>query len=94
MISALEEQFTHVVKRLTACWGDPAFFDLVFADLMLDQRGGRSGWPFDAWLELVFLQEVHDLAYGVAKYRTGNAAGSATDDKPALGADYNWVYDE
>lgn len=69
MVSVLEASFPHVVSRLQLCWGDPESFAVVFADLMIDKRGDRTGWPFDAWTELNFLQEVHDLAYGVSLRR-------------------------
>lgn len=95
MLSLLENDFPHIVKRLHECWGDPESFDLMFADLMLDQRGGRAGWPFDAWQDLVFLQEIHDLAYGVAKSRVLNAAsGGARQEQDDRPADYNWIYGE
>jgi hypothetical protein len=42
----------------------------MFADLMLDKRGDRTGWPLDAWAELNFLQSIHHRAYGAAKHRT------------------------
>lgn len=62
--SVLEDRFPHLIPRLTACWGDPSSFGLLFEDLMFDRRGGRSGWPFDAFQELDLLQEVHRLACG------------------------------
>lgn len=68
MISILEQRFPHAIKRLTRSWGDAASFGKTFSDLTLDTRGDRSGWPFDAWLELMFLQEVHDLAHGSCGY--------------------------
>ena len=95
MLSLLENDFPHIIKRLHECWGDSEAFGLMFADLMLDQRGARSGWPFDAWLELAFLQEVHDLAYGPATSRALNAASSAArHEKGERPADYNWIYGE
>ncbi|AGA91414.1 hypothetical protein Thimo_2703 [Thioflavicoccus mobilis 8321] len=62
--SILEARFNHVVKRLTDCWGDPEYFELVINDLMYDKRGDRSGWPPDAFFELQFLQQIHNAAYG------------------------------
>lgn len=63
-LSVLEAGFGHVVTRLVQCWGDPEYFHLVFQDLIIDKRGNRSGWPFDAFMELELLQRVHDEAYG------------------------------
>jgi hypothetical protein len=67
MLSVLEARFPHAIKRILVCWGDPEAFEAVFSDLIIDKRGDRTGWPFDAWAELNFLQEVHDLAYGISK---------------------------
>lgn len=75
MRSVLETRFPHLIERLTACWGDPDGFEGVFSQLIIDQRGGRSGWPLDAWVELSLLQEVHDAAYGVSKRRHEPPAG-------------------
>lgn len=72
MVSVLEARFPHVIKRLGLCWGDPDAFEEMFADLMLDKRGDRTGWPMDAWAELNFLQSIHHLAYGVAGRRSLN----------------------
>jgi hypothetical protein len=63
--SELELGYRRVLKRMEDCWGDVDAFGEVFADLITDRRGDRSGWPMPVWTELVFLQEVHDLAHGV-----------------------------
>lgn len=63
-ISVLEARFGHVLTRLIPCWGDPSCFHRVFEDLIYDSRGDRSGWPFDAFMELEFLRQIHDAAYG------------------------------
>lgn len=59
----LEVRYRHVLERICAAWGDPVAFTGLFHRLVIDDRGDREGWPADAWLELVFLQQVHDLAY-------------------------------
>ena len=76
MVSVLEGRFPHVIKRLLVCWGDPESFDAVFFDLIVDKRGDRTGWPLDAWGELNFLQEIHDLAYGVSRRRAAGQHGA------------------
>ena len=67
MVSVLEERFPHVIQRLVDSWNDPDYFDLVYADLTIDKRGGRTGWPMEAWLELVFLQEIHERVFSSRK---------------------------
>lgn len=63
-LSVLEERYQHALERLVQCWGDSAYFAEVFDDLIIDRRGTRTGWPLEAWSELVFLQCLHDGAYG------------------------------
>ncbi|MCG6896905.1 MAG: hypothetical protein LJE61_10095 [Thiocapsa sp.] len=75
MVSVLETRFPHLIERIEACWGDPDRFEGIFSELLLDKRGGRSGWPLDAWVELNLLQEVHDAAYGLSKRRPDPAGG-------------------
>jgi len=62
--SVLEVGYRHVVDRLLQSWGDREAFAAVFDDLIIDTRGDRSGWPAEVWSELVFLQRLHDCAYG------------------------------
>lgn len=63
MTSYLETRFPHVVKGLTENWGKPEAFKAFFFSLIFDARGGRSGWPPEAWEELSFLEALHKLAY-------------------------------
>lgn len=67
-MSILEEQFPHVVKLMQKCWNDPDAFDRLMADLTVDKRGDRRGWPMDAWAEIVLLQEIHDATHGDTTY--------------------------
>jgi hypothetical protein len=92
MISVLEEKFPHVIKRLLECWGDPEYFRLVFDDLTQDRRGDRHGWPEEAWMELLFLEEIHDLAHGLARSRVDNAIDRVTRGPMSSREGYNWIY--
>ncbi len=60
----MELRYRHVVLRLIKCWGNVEAFAVVFHDLVIDDRGGRAGWPEDIWSDLVLLQQIHDRAYG------------------------------
>lgn len=62
--SVLEVLFPHVVQRLLRCWGNTEAFAVVHHDLVIDDRGGRAGWPEEVWDDLVLLQQVHDKAHG------------------------------
>lgn len=59
MSSYLEDHFPHLIPRLTENWGKPQEFGAVIFDLFYDSRGGRSGWPLEAWQELTFLEALH-----------------------------------
>ena len=61
MSSYLEARFPHIIGRLEHAWGNPCAFNEVFNDLIFDKRGGRSGWPEEAWAELDWLNQVHRL---------------------------------
>jgi hypothetical protein len=59
MSSYLEDHFPHVIVRLERAWGNRCAFNEVFNDLIFDSRGGRSGWPEEAWNELAWLNQLH-----------------------------------
>ena len=53
--TALRCAFPHVLDRLCAAWETPRMVRDVIDDLLIDDRGGRSGFPFPA------VQEIHRL---------------------------------
>ena len=61
MSSYLEERFPHLIAPLTETWGKPEEFGPFMFDLIYDRRGGRTGWPVEAWQELSFLEALHKL---------------------------------
>jgi hypothetical protein len=69
--SVLESQFPDALIGLQRGWGDPEAFDVTFRELTMGSLAEPGGWPKDAWDELGFLQDVHDLAYGLPKSRDG-----------------------
>ncbi|WP_200388207.1 PilZ domain-containing protein [Thiocapsa imhoffii] len=64
-VCVLEARFPRALNELQVVWGDPESFDLRFRDLTLGDSAEPGGWPDEAWDELGFLQDVHDLAYGL-----------------------------
>lgn len=42
---ALAQRFPRLANRLAAAWDDEPSLALVFADLLIDQRGERRGFP-------------------------------------------------
>ena len=65
----LETDFPEALNRLTVGWGDVDAFEVLFRDLVLGDQGQPDGWPAEAWEELEFLQDVHDLSYGISAAR-------------------------
>jgi hypothetical protein len=61
-------QFPHVVNRLSLVWREPGLTEACFADLMLDRRGGRLGFPKAVTEEILRLNELF-MALQDARYR-------------------------
>lgn len=54
------QRYPHVVNRLAAAWSSPPACRAYFDDLLLDQRGGRQGFPWDIANELSSLRDHYD----------------------------------
>ena len=57
-VKTVATRFPHVLNRVGAAWDDPATVSEVMQDLMVDQRGGRRGFPPEALEELKALHVV------------------------------------
>lgn len=53
-LSPLEEQFPRLAHEIQAFWGGPACFEQL-QNLLVDQRGGRQGFPADVYSDLSML---------------------------------------
>ncbi len=53
-LSPLEEQFPRLAQEITAFWGSPVSFKQL-QDLLVDNRGGRKGFPADVYSDLSLL---------------------------------------
>jgi hypothetical protein len=49
--SPLEEQFPRLVAEISAFWGSPTCFEQL-QGLLIDNRGGRQGFPADVYSDL------------------------------------------
>lgn len=58
-LQVLRRHYPHVVNRLAADWYQPRRMLGVFEELLIDARGTRSGFPFEACLELMQLHEYY-----------------------------------
>jgi hypothetical protein len=63
MSAYLEDHYPHVLPGLTENWGKPEDFKKFIASLVFDTRGGRTGWPPEAWEEVSFLEALHNMVY-------------------------------
>jgi uncharacterized protein len=61
--SQLERLFPHVLNRIAALWDEPEV-DAYFEELMVDNRGGRKGFPPAVVQEIFFLSNLHDARTG------------------------------
>jgi len=56
---ALRGHFPRVLNRIAASWGDPRAFDALIGSLLIDDRQGRQGFPFEVVRELTDLREYY-----------------------------------
>lgn len=63
--SVLEERFPHVVQAIQMLWGHPEL-EAHFRHLTMDERGGRQGFPEEAWAEIHFLMRLHQGVFPCA----------------------------
>lgn len=54
------EHFPRVANRLAFCWRDPDLARQTLDDLLVDRRGGRTGFPAPVVRELRRLAEFND----------------------------------
>ena len=80
MSSYLEDRFPHLIPGLTENWGKPEEFKAFMFSLIFDSRGGRTGWPWEAWEELSFLEALHKLARPLDSAESESESESVHDD--------------
>lgn len=51
------ENFPHVVNRIAGVWHDAKLLTQYIDKLMIDDRGGRAGFPFEALDELTRVRD-------------------------------------
>ncbi|MCL4183661.1 MAG: hypothetical protein KJ011_09460 [Burkholderiaceae bacterium] len=70
-------RFPHVLNRIAADWDVPARLLHLVDELLIDQRGGREGFPFETVLELTNLREyyLNELHAGMRERLTARATG-------------------
>lgn len=57
---ALEQKYARILNKITDLWNTPEIDD-YFADLMMDKRGDRQGFPQDVAREIMVLNKTHEM---------------------------------
>ena len=82
---AIAQNFPHILARLADLWGSTAL-DAYLDGLMLDDRGGRQGFPPDVGTEIFRLISLH-ASIGLTRTSDSFGWGAAEDperDKKSL----------
>ena len=74
---ALCAQYPRIVNQLAACWADIGLIEHLLECLMLDQRGGRDGFPREVADDIALLYEYHALRAELLSLRDDAAAQQA-----------------
>jgi hypothetical protein len=72
----IEQQFPHIAKKLTVVWPSEACA-LYIADLIVNTRGSRQGFPPEILEDLLMLHEINDMLVRAAN------GGRRADSNPA-----------
>ena len=75
---AIAQNFPHILARLADLWGSAAL-DAYLDGLMLDDRGGRHGFPPYVGMEIFRLISLH-ASLGLT--RTSNRPGGGAAEDP------------
>ena len=57
---ALEQKYERILNKITDLWDTPEIDD-YFADLLMDERGDRQGFPQEVAREIVTLSKTHEM---------------------------------
>ena len=61
--AAIPREFPHIANKLCEIWKQPVLCDKYFNELVLDQRGGRKGFPLQIASELSSLRQYYAKLY-------------------------------
>ena len=75
--SCIEQQFPHIAKKLTLAWPSDACA-LYIADLVVNTREARQGFPQEVLEDLLMLHEINDMLLRVGNRGQRTTAQSAT----------------
>ncbi len=55
----LPQRFPRIMNQIALLWSRPVHLDRYFAELLINRRGDRQGFPFAVALELNTLKDYH-----------------------------------
>jgi hypothetical protein len=58
--TALPEQFARIANRISSLWKHPDELIEYIDELLVDSRGGRSGFPMTVAMELATLKDYYE----------------------------------
>jgi len=64
MLRCTSAHFPHVLQRIALAWAEPDRLQRALDELMYDERGDRSGFPFEVLAELAELRSCHERWVG------------------------------
>lgn len=79
----LEAQFERVLIKIVELWDSPEIHD-YFSELLIDQRGGRKGFPPDVMADLMMIREFRELQTFRAAERQAHAVQEMAERGVAL----------
>lgn len=85
-LEVTRDTYPHVANRLAADWDVPRRMVATFAELLIDARGNRRGFAFEAALELM---QLRDYYFGTLHPEL-NAEPNARDPAVWRQADRGW----
>ena len=59
--------YPHVLNRMAELWAHPRFLTQYFEELLLDSRGGRTGFPLEVIAELTRLRSYYQARINPVK---------------------------
>lgn len=62
-VDALAEDFPRLLNRIADIWHWPSEVRRLFDELLMDERGGRAGFPLKILSEIARLREYHVKLY-------------------------------
>lgn len=76
---ALEGKYSRVFNKIISMWGTEALEE-HFADLIMDKRGGRKGFPPDVAADIILLSRLHSRILEIAGMKRAETGGDPWGD--------------